>query len=539
MKTFKRKTFYTAVLAAMGAMGIAGSASAVQLSQDGTGSVLIYPYYTVRTAGNGPYNTYLNVVNTTASAKVVKVRFLEGKNSREVLDFNLWLSPNDVWTAAVVPTTNGATLVSTDQSCVTTAGGIAKSIAAGISFDFSNNAYAFGTDGATSNTGGLDGADTSLDRTREGYFEIIEMGVVTSSTLAAAVTHNSAGFPANCAAIPVVDSGAAGSAGGRIIPGTGGLIGGSTLINVNNGSDFGYDAVALEDFNPSAPLFSAPGSIQPDLTAALPFSNVVYFHDTGAGFLTTLVAGDFTSFPTGGVDAVSSVLERTSVMNTWILDSATNSSTDWVLTFPTKRYYIKPAVPTSPSPLTVANDNIRPFGTDYSEFGVNGSCGAFTLTAWNREEASPGIITTQVSPPAPGTPPSSLCWESTVLNFYPFGSAAPTPADTLFGSTNGRTAAMPNGFQNGWAKIEFGTGSGATFNGAYTNLVDDNLVTFHGLPVVGFMAKDYLNPFVTIGGLPSASSYGDNFVHKYTRRVSGTGITNAANVQYDGANITN
>ena len=110
MKTFKRKTFYTAVLAAMGALGVTGSANAVQLSQDGTGAVLIYPYYTVRTAGFGPYNTYLNVVNTTSIAKVVKVRFLEGKNSREVLDFNLWLSPNDVWAGAVSATAAGAKL---------------------------------------------------------------------------------------------------------------------------------------------------------------------------------------------------------------------------------------------------------------------------------------------------------------------------------------------------------------------------------------------------------------------------------------------
>ena len=54
-----------------------------------------------------PYNTLLSVVNSTASAKAVKVRFLEGRNSREVLDFNLYLSAKDVWGAALVPNAAG------------------------------------------------------------------------------------------------------------------------------------------------------------------------------------------------------------------------------------------------------------------------------------------------------------------------------------------------------------------------------------------------------------------------------------------------
>ena len=63
------------------------------------------------------YNSLLSVVNSTASAKAVKVRFLEGKNSREVLDFNLYLSAKDVWTAAIIPTTDGAGIFTDDKSC--------------------------------------------------------------------------------------------------------------------------------------------------------------------------------------------------------------------------------------------------------------------------------------------------------------------------------------------------------------------------------------------------------------------------------------
>src|SRR5690349_1422760 len=122
MNIFKKKSLCTA-LAGIGALGAVGAAQAVNLNPDGLGQVLIYPYYTVRndSAGNA-YNSLLSVVNSTASVKAVKVRFLEGKNSAEVLDFNLFLSAKDVWTAAVVPlgaavgATNGAGIVTNDAS---------------------------------------------------------------------------------------------------------------------------------------------------------------------------------------------------------------------------------------------------------------------------------------------------------------------------------------------------------------------------------------------------------------------------------------
>ena len=120
MNTFKKKSLYAAVLAGLGALGAAGTANAVHLNPDGLGQVLIYPYYTTRTSAAGAsFNTLMSVVNTTNQTKLVKVRFLEGRNSREVLDFNLYLSPNDVFTGVVVPTGMGASFVTNDNSCVT------------------------------------------------------------------------------------------------------------------------------------------------------------------------------------------------------------------------------------------------------------------------------------------------------------------------------------------------------------------------------------------------------------------------------------
>src|ERR1700688_2679283 len=103
MNSFQRKALYTALAGATG-LGAATAAQAVNVNPGGLGQVLLYPYYTTRadTHGNA-FNSLLYIVNSTSSVKAVKVRFLEGKDSREVLDFNLFLSAFDVWTAGIVP----------------------------------------------------------------------------------------------------------------------------------------------------------------------------------------------------------------------------------------------------------------------------------------------------------------------------------------------------------------------------------------------------------------------------------------------------
>lgn len=95
MNSYKYKFLHEAVLASVAAivtMSTSHDARAVHINPDGLGQLLFYPYYTVR---NGNV-TAMSIVNTTSLTKAVKVRFLEGKNGREVLDFNLFLSPTDV-----------------------------------------------------------------------------------------------------------------------------------------------------------------------------------------------------------------------------------------------------------------------------------------------------------------------------------------------------------------------------------------------------------------------------------------------------------
>lgn len=177
-----RKNLTAAVLAGLaGAAGIAGTAQAVNLNPDGLGQVLIYPYYTVRD-GN---TTLLSVVNTTDSAKAVKVRFKEGYNSREVLDFNMYMSAWDVWTAvlysgpAVSGTTGTPTMRTWDSTCtVPYFYGNTADDGTGVSGVQEFLPYAYTGKNA-------DGGPTTIDRAAEGHFEIIEMGTLTNESATA------------------------------------------------------------------------------------------------------------------------------------------------------------------------------------------------------------------------------------------------------------------------------------------------------------------------------------------------------------------
>src|SRR6478735_6859960 len=243
MNTFKRKSLYAA-LAGVSALGVTGAAQAVNLNPDGLGQVLIYPYYTTRTdIGGNAYTSLLSVVNTTSSAKAVKVRFLEGKNSREVLDFNLFLSKHDVWTAAILPSTTGGALVGTlDKSCTL------PPIPAG-GQNFVNFAYVGNYD---------DKGGTSLDRTKEGYVEIIEMATFTTASTTSQIVTHVGGVPGqNGYTCADLTTGQALKDAQNADFVSGGLFGGMTLINVNDGTDFTEDAVALDNY--VIPSQQAPG----------------------------------------------------------------------------------------------------------------------------------------------------------------------------------------------------------------------------------------------------------------------------------------
>ncbi len=167
-----------------------------------------------------------------------------------------------------------------------------------------------------------------------------------------------------------------------------------TLINVNAGTDFTEDAVALDNYIQfGAQIYNPAGSILPQLNEALPpVSQVI---TAGAAFTSSWTAGT--------ADPVSAVLMHSNVMNEFVLDTGTKSGTDWVVTFPTKRYYVNVGTGNAP----------KLFQRNFNQ--TDGSCDDVSLNIYDREERT---TSTPVgfSPPPP-TQTNSICWEANVVTF--------------------------------------------------------------------------------------------------------------------------
>ncbi|HXX86213.1 MAG TPA: hypothetical protein VEN29_19810 [Casimicrobiaceae bacterium] len=473
MNTFKRKSLYAA-LAGVGALGVTGAAQAVNINPDGLGQALVYPYYTTQ-GTSAQYNSLLSVVNSTASGKVVKVRFLEGKGSKEVLDFNLWLSPHDVWTTAVIASGAGAGIFTTDLSCTTPV--VSSNPAAPT--NFVNFAYVG------------DPEDQTLARTKEGYVEIIEMGEVTGATLAA-ITHVQPSPPGK----PTCSGLASGAtAPTDLVPGRGGLFGGISLVNVFAGVDVTYTATALTSFTATT-LWGAPASIQPDLSQVNPKTSVVF---NNIEVVTTDWSGS-----SNAVDAVSAVFMHDNVYNEFVLDTVTASQTSWVITMPTKHFYY-------------TNNNVTKLFQ--RNFRAGGACDDVLDIQYNREEQTL-ISSTSFSPPPPVLV-DALCWEANVLNIGGTG---------VLLSANAFNPTTP--FANGWWNVNFLPGSvtgtthqlvgGPTIRTSTATGLSSTQTsaTYFGLPVVGFAAQYFNNGTLTVpGGTGVQAFYAGSFAHRYTRII--------------------
>lgn len=87
----------------------------VRQALDGTGDYLLAPvYYAVNN-----WSTELKVVNTnTTKAVVAKVVVRESKESKEIMDFAIYLTPGDVWTGVIYDDNGIIKLKSTDDSMI-------------------------------------------------------------------------------------------------------------------------------------------------------------------------------------------------------------------------------------------------------------------------------------------------------------------------------------------------------------------------------------------------------------------------------------
>jgi hypothetical protein len=489
-----RNTLTTAVIAGIaGVAGIANMASAVNLNPDGLGQVLLYPYYTV----NAGQQTLLSVVNTdTVNGKAVKVRFLEGYNSREVLDFNLFLSPADVWTANVFALSDGgigspgvddgAGIFTLDKTCIAptfTTTGLSNGVGFQAFLDY-------GFIGANSDTG-----PTTDDRTREGHFEMISMADITGGALLTDIKHVN-GVPPKCSAAE-----AAFEAGTTIAPPTGGLFGSASVVNVAQGTFYAYNADALDGFT-AITLATTTGSLSPSLSDVNDVGGLTatsYVFNNGVLITSPY---DLTTVPSQGIDAVSSVFDAANIYNQY--ESASNGAvgTDWVVNFPTKRFYVDPPISGSTSVLPPFE---HVFGAEESGNDLGLSCTVVGISIYDREENTSTPTGCGFSPCPPGQPPSSICHETNVITFDSTGTAS-ILASTL-------TANIKPIGGAGWANLTL-TGNGHVLRAALNGNI------FNGLPITGFEAVDFVNGNLTVGGVNTLANYSGVYRHRQSRSCS-------------------
>ena len=520
----KRNTLTTAVLAGLtGVAGMAGVANAVNVNPDGLGQVLLFPYYTAR----GGNDTLISITNTTERGKAVKIRFIEALNSREVLDFNIYMSPFDVWTAAVTATADGgAKMVTTDNTCTVPyifgAGGEQEFL----TFEFTGEKADLGP--------------TGVERTASGYIEIIEMGTLLAQPTSAPKTSDPAiipwvtkhvnGEPRNCD-IPVLawtqGSGLPWDDTSENFDPTfgfdtergasGGLFGSASIINVAEGTMFSYNATAVDGFwAQGTTRHTRPDSLFPSLAQGN--SEEAFVFNNGE-----LVELSYES-PLFGLNAV---LAFDMLMNEYITDQDLAARTEWVLTFPTKRFhtdalggFVEPNAPIPPFTRTWHNR-----GTAAAPV-LHYACEDIRFRFWDREETEP---TDPLGPPivSPPPPPSAvqlfqLCREANVVRFGASGETVPDVTEIL---AEPARAQAPLGFTNfglpyssGWARFDLAqvpaaSGVGVTRRQASA---DDNGLVVEGLPVIGFGVTTYTNGALAGGVL---ANYGGTFQHRGSRSI--------------------
>jgi hypothetical protein len=467
----------------MSLASVAANAQGVHVSPRGVGQVLIFPYFSVRNDGaasaSSPENfdTYLSVTNTSDAYKVVRVRAREALRGENVLSFNLFLAPRDVWTAAIVRTAQGARMASNDSSCVvpTTLFKQADGTPTTNGFnDFKNFAYfpLSATDGTT----------TSLDRTREGHVEVLELGEIADSSWKLLVD-------SNCAALQPLD----GKMSAGLAPPKGGLLGRASLVNVSSGTDFSYDAVALDNWS-NHEQYTSAGDSFPDLnglggTRGLPSNGTSAVYVGGKWIEDNWGEGRLAAR-----DAVTAALMATEIYNEYNIEAGTASNTDWVVTFPTKHMHVTGFDGTMPfqSKFASAACNLDDLTPTVATRVVAGAKAPFSFAVSNRATRSPSNAST--------TRGGQFCYNTNVLSFKAgtskLGSVNSFALDTpkQFGST-----ATEN--ETGWLSIGFQSQTLTAPSGR----------KYLGLPAVGFMIEDFTNVNAKPGRV---GSYGGLFAHK-------------------------
>lgn len=472
---------------AMQAAPTGGAATSLAVNPNGIGHMLVVPYFTAQ----GANATLLSVTNTANVGKVVKVRFRGAANSDDVFDFTLILSANDMWTGAVSKdaVSGKAKIDTVDNSCTLPT---IKGVAANQAFLTTRVDTALST-------------AEKANQTLEGYIELITMAdIVAGHPLSTAITHTAGtspnNTPVNCAA-PAVTAlvanpadNAAANALGLTLPTTG-IAANYVIINQTSTTSWSGAATAIE-----ARLGAAPstGNIvfwpQVNNTTQVPAVTLTgptvafatadpWLNQVPAQALyldfpdlsTPYTAGAISATPTAQAVDISTSLQNARLVNEYVVDTSILAETDWLLSFPTRRYavavnYAAGTIAQNAGNTTFWNSGVNAAlsttenGTKGRRICLTGLAGPGLNTIFNREEATPGAGAGSpfvVSPaePVAGSGNTPICGEASVISWNAVGR------NSALLSVIGRTdmsAAFMNTNPSGW--INFAT-PGATAAG--------------------------------------------------------------------------
>ncbi len=473
---------------AIGEIGPGTTATALAFNDDGIGHTLVFPYFTVQ----GDNATLINITNTdTQNGKLVKVRFRGAANSDDLFDFQLLLSPGDVWTGALTQSTAGPALLRTsDKSCTLPLGVMS----------------ATGSEFATSRVDPRPAKGTVANQTREGYVEVLNMADIpfnaSTTSLFYTIKHRSGA--ADCS--PTILEATLGSdyathalavAAGMANP-TGQLTGDWIILNQANTAAWSGSARALQARGqvPNAPanlLFwpqkfgtpLIPGGLtllnqvvtaDPLLSQGtvviqqfdLPDMSTPYVTTDGVGINAAVVRADNSSL----------LLAATALSNQFVTGSGIAAVTDYLFSQPTRRYsvainYSAGASTDGSIPVAglLASAIYRPasgLGVGYytglntdpiaRQVCVNNITGPGRNSLFDREETTPGIGQNPfvISPNDPGAPTVfSLCGEVAVVSINGISDAVPSALNASVVRSN---ILLGTGYDTGWMRFDMANG---------------------------------------------------------------------------------
>ena len=434
-QVFKPLGMAAAVAAAtLGYAGNAVSAMHEGVASNDLGDLALVPYYTVR----GQWVTGIHIVNTSAMTQVVKFRFRRGTDGMNALDFNLVMSPNDVYAGFLSDDQNGnVSWTSTDTTCTVPA-------TQGNRFTMPAIYRA--------------GADS-------GYVEIIAMGeAAASEPIAVAAKHAATtSMPLDCAAVrsnffadgsSATDPGVANNAttwqranadsanstvqtgGMNTYTDSGNVLKVSYFIRDNaTGIEFGDNAVHIEDF------LSIPSITNQQYGVSAGDLNGLDFPDLNGTGMPSTGAANTVQRDRFNMLRRADVLGAGRILNEWSANPLNGVEMDWVLTLPgqytmlnlpqylgslgTDRAWVS-TVSSAGSPMAnpgCPRDAITTSTPSVAECDYRDLPVQLTPTAYNREAATTppstggGTLVPGPQPPAPAPVGTFLPKVANVITF--------------------------------------------------------------------------------------------------------------------------